>query len=173
LDERFLDLATVLTRQPAVDRDDRFLAPEEAPDLVDQIVERVTVLAEDDQLPALSPGVEHLWRVLQQVGELFPLAVRPRRAHLLGELLELGEGGDLVFELCDRPRRRCLVDELLLELLQLTLWQVVDIEFIFNIAELVGHHWGAQLHCHLDCPSAGAFLRDAALEPLAGRTSDW
>ena len=84
--------------------------PSRTRSLVDEVVESVAVLAEDDQLPPLAMRVEHLRRVLQQVGQLLPLAVGTAAADLSRKLFESREGLDLVFELGDRARRGGLVD---------------------------------------------------------------
>ena len=66
LDERFLDLAPLLARHAAVDRDDRVLAAQQRAQLADQVVQGVAVLAEDDQLAPAAVRVEHLGGVLER-----------------------------------------------------------------------------------------------------------
>ena len=60
LAERLLRFAAHLTPHAAVDLDDRLASSQQRADAVGQVVERVAMLGEDDQLPALAGLVEHL-----------------------------------------------------------------------------------------------------------------
>ena len=88
------------------------------------------MLAEDDQLPSLAVGVEHLRRVLKQRRQLLPLAVGSGRADLTGDLFQTTKRLDLELQLGDGAGGRGLIDELLLELLELTFGEVVDVEVV-------------------------------------------
>lgn len=103
LSERLLGSATFLAWHLAVDGHDCFGPTEQATQLVDQIVQRVAMLREDDELSAPPMAVEHLSGVLQEVGELLPFAVGTRPAHLIRQLLQLDQAGDLPLELRNRP----------------------------------------------------------------------
>ena len=82
--EEGLNTATFVPVSAAADRDDCLRVAEDAGDLVLEIVQRVAVLAEDDDLPLAAVGIVHLWRVLQQFGKLVPLAVLAGGDHGLG-----------------------------------------------------------------------------------------
>ena len=64
--EQLLHLAPVLALDAAVDHHHRFLGPDQPADLHGQVVERVLVLGEEDELALPALGVAHLGRVLQQ-----------------------------------------------------------------------------------------------------------
>src|SRR3990172_3146711 len=104
LSEGVLRLATVLPAHPAVDRDNCLVSSEEGSDALGQVIERVPVLGEDDQLPSRSPRIEHLLLLLQELRELVPLAIRPRSPDLRCKSLEFAQTLDLELELGDRPR---------------------------------------------------------------------
>ena len=133
LREVLLRLAALLTADAAVDGDHGLRPAEHDADLLDQVVERVPVLGEDDQLATVTVHVEHLAVVLQQARELLPLLVAAGDAHLVGELLEMGQRDDLVLQLLDGLRRRGLVDDLLLELLELLVGQVVEVFEVIDV----------------------------------------
>ena len=62
--EQLLHLATLFAFHAAVDHDHSFLTADQTPDLGGQVVQRVAVLGEDDQLALAPRGVVHLGRVL-------------------------------------------------------------------------------------------------------------
>ena len=80
LDKRLLNLAALLAGHPAMDHHNRLSVTEQSPELSDKVVQGVAVLAEDDQLPAVTTGIEHLFCALDQIREFLPLAVLPRTA---------------------------------------------------------------------------------------------
>ncbi len=94
--------APLVARQPTMDRDDRLRPPEERADPLDEIVERVAVLGEDDELAPSATGIAHLGRLLEERRELGPLRVGAELPDLCGEGLELLEPFDLETELRDR-----------------------------------------------------------------------
>ena len=73
--ECLLGLAPFLAADAAVNDDDRLGPSEECPDALGQIVQRVAMLGEDDELAPMPVGVEHLRVVLQEPGQLIPLAI--------------------------------------------------------------------------------------------------
>ena len=93
--EEALNTTTFFPVSATADRDNRLRAAEDARDLVVKIVQRVAVLAEDDDLPLAAVGIVHLWRVLEQFGKLIPLAVLAGGDHGLGLQLKVGEDRDL------------------------------------------------------------------------------
>ena len=115
--------------------------------------------------------VEHLAVVLQQAGELLPLLVAAGDAHLVGELLEARQRDDLVLQLCDGLRRRGLVDDLLLELLELLVGQVVEVFEVLDV-ELGGDGADGEQHVgllglHLRAAAQQLLLLELGLEALA------
>ena len=90
-----------------------------------QVVQRVAVLGEDDDLPLPAGRVVHLGVVLEQLREFLPLAVLARGDDGLGLLFEALEDDDFGFELGDGLGGRRLVDEALFEVLLLLGVQVV------------------------------------------------
>ena len=106
LHERFLDLPALLAGHAAVDRDDRFRPAEQVRSLLDEVVQGVAVLAEHDQLPPVAVASNISGCRCRRLRQLLPFAVRARVADLTGQLLEVGQGGDLVLELGDRAARR-------------------------------------------------------------------
>ena len=88
LRERLLDLAALLAADAAVDRDDRLGPAEQRAELVDEVVEGVAVLGEDDQLPPLAGGVEHLGCGLQELDSSSHLRVGARVADPLGRVAQ-------------------------------------------------------------------------------------
>jgi len=65
LGEERLGLSAFLPAHGAVNGDHRFRPADQHSDAVLEIVQRVAVLGEDDQLAAVAVGVEHLRLVLQ------------------------------------------------------------------------------------------------------------
>ena len=163
LGEVLLRLAALLAADAAVDGDHGLRPAEHDADLLDQVVERVAVLGEDDELAAVAVHVEHLAVVLQQARELLPLLVAAGDAHLVGELLQAGQRDDLVLQLLDGLRRRGLVDDLLLELLELLVGQVVELFEVFDV-ELGGDGADGEQRLGLLRPSPAR--RGAAASPL-------
>ena len=115
--------------------------------------------------------VEHLAVVLQQAGELLPLLVAAGDAHLVGELLEAGQRDDLGLRAPDGLRRRGLVDDLLLELLELLVGQVVEVFEVLDV-ELGGDGADGEQHVgllslHLRAAAQQLLLLELGLEALA------
>ena len=145
--------------------------PSSDADLLDQVVERVAVLGEDDELATVAVRVEHLAVVLEQARELLPLLVAAGDAHLVGELLEARQRDDLACELRDGLRRRGLVDDLFLELLELLVGQVVEVVEVVDV-ELGGDGAGGEQHVsllglHLRAAAQQLLLLELGLEALA------
>ena len=171
LREVLLRLAALLAADAAVDGDHGLRPAEHDADLVDQVVERVAVLGEDDELAAVAVHVEHLAVVLQQARELLPLLVAAGDAHLVGELLQAGQRDDLVLQLLDGLRRRGLVDDLLLELLELLVGQVVELVEVLDV-ELGGDGTDGEQRLslfglHLRAAAQQLLLFELGLEALA------
>jgi len=95
-------LAAFLAAGRRRDSDHGLRPAEHDADLVDQVVERVAMLGEDDELAAVAVHVEHLAVVLQQAGELLPLLVAAGDTDLVGEALQAGQRDDLVLQFLDR-----------------------------------------------------------------------
>lgn len=123
----------------AVDGDDALRRAENAGDLGVQVVERVAVLGEDNNLPLPARLVVHLGVVLQQLREFVPLAVLARGDDRLGLPFQLGKDADFRFEFGDGLRRRRLIDELLFERLLL-----VGVQVVVVLGHVV-HGFGAEL----------------------------
>ena len=105
--------------------DDGVGTAQHAGDLAVQVVQRVAVLGEDDELALPAGGVVHLRVVLEEFGQLVPLAVLARGHDGLGLLLQPLEDADLGFELGDGFRGRGVVDQVLFEGLLLLGVQIV------------------------------------------------
>ena len=73
-----LRLAALVAVRAAVDGDDGLVRSQHAGDLCLQVVQRVAVLGEDNDLPLPAEGVVHLGVVLQQLREFFPLPILAR-----------------------------------------------------------------------------------------------
>ena len=73
--EERLDLAALVAVDAAVDGDDGVAIAEQPADLLLQVVQRVAVLGEDDDLALAARGIAHLRVVLQELREFVPLAV--------------------------------------------------------------------------------------------------
>ena len=167
LQERLLRFASKLAAHPTVDLDHRLRPAEQCSDAAGQVVERVAMLGEDDQLPALPRFVEHLrLTVLQQLGKARPLRIGSGQAHLVRELLKPAQGVDLVAEFGDRLRRRRLIDDLLLQLLQLAFGQVVDV-----LRRLEAERQIASAPPAPRRPRRSSFSRNSSRSRL--RRSDW
>ena len=76
-----------------------------------QVVQRVAVLGEDDDLALPAAGVAHLGIVLEDLREFVPLAVLAGGDDGLGLLFEPLEDDDFRFQLGDGLRGRGLIDE--------------------------------------------------------------
>jgi hypothetical protein len=100
----------------AVDHHHGLLATDQPADLVGEVVQRVLVLGEDDELALAAIGVAHFRRVLQQPRQFVPLAVLTAVHHLAGLLLQRLQAEDFCLQLDNGLRRGCLVDHGFLEL---------------------------------------------------------
>src|SRR5690606_12328307 len=104
-----------LTWEATVDPDDRAGVPHHLPDALSEVVERVTVLREDDDLAKVPVGVPEQVVLPQEPAQLGPLAVGSAGADPAGELDEIPEDRDLLVELRDRLGGGGGVDHLVLE----------------------------------------------------------
>ena len=141
--EQLLHLAPLFALHPAVDHDHGFLAADQAPDLVGQVVQRVAVLGKDDQLTLAPHGVLHLGCVLQQARQLVPLAVLARVHDLAGLLFQGFEDDDFGLEFLDGLCGRGLVNDGLFEVLV-----VVGRQRLGRLPNVIG---GADHDCADEC----------------------
>jgi hypothetical protein len=74
------------------------------------------VLGEDDEFALQAIGATHLGRVLQELAQLFPLAILPRVNQSLGLLFEVPQREDFGFELGDGLSGGRLVNDFFFEL---------------------------------------------------------
>jgi hypothetical protein len=118
------------------------------------------VLAEHDQLPAVALAVVHLGSVLEDARELFPLAVGARITELAGKLLEIGQIRDLLLEIGDSPGGRRLVDQLFLELFELSFLEVIQVGVIVQGTDVTPGPPRGQLRT----APTGSFFTEALLE---------
>ena len=131
--ELFLDLAPLVAVGAAVDDAHRLRVAEQVLDAREQVIERVLVLGEEDQLAAAAAGGEHLRLVLQQAGEFFPLLVVAGVDQALGLVLEVFEDQDLGFQLGDGLGGGGLIDHLIGEA-----FVVFGAEFFIELVEVFG-----------------------------------
>ena len=179
--EECLSLLPFFALCAAVDRDDRVGVANDVADLVTEVVQRVAMLGEDNDLPLPAVGVVHLRRVLEQLREFVPLAVFAGGHESFRLVFEVGEDRDLGFEFGNRLGRRGVVDELLFEFLLLVGGEVVVIlgdgrdgfgkhltatNAEFGIAQPVGEPAAASLERLIDRLGAGGE------PPLEGRESE-
>ena len=138
LGEALLDDPAFFAGDTTVDRDDGFWLAQIGAQLVDEVVEGVAVLGEDDQLPPCAARLDHLGRFREQTEEFRPLLVDLGLADLVGKSFEALQRRDLVLQLCERASARCLVDELLLQFLDLSTFEIFDVvvEVLIGIIEL-------------------------------------
>ena len=101
-----------------------------------QVVQRVAVLGEDDDLALPAGGVAHLGVVLEDLREFVPLAVLAGGDDGLGLLFEAFEDDDFGLQLGDGLRRRRLIDERLFEVLLLLGVEVVVV--LGDVGERLG-----------------------------------
>jgi hypothetical protein len=171
--EQLLHLAALFALDAAVDHDDRFLAADQAANLDGEVVERVAVLGEDDELALPAIGIAHLGRVLQQLGEFVPLAVLAGVHDLPGLLLQAFEDDDLGFEFLDGLRGRGLIDDGFLEVF-VVVWR----QRIGGVPNVVGDTlplkpFGPTVSAR-DCPRWRSFSSSTLrLSLLLRRLSDW
>ena len=111
----------------AVNDDDGLGAADEGANPLGQVVQRVAMLGEDDELAAMPVGVEHLGVVLEQPGELVPFAVGAGLPDPECELLQVGQQVDFGPKFRNGPGRRRLIDDSLLGLLDLGVRGVVEV----------------------------------------------
>ncbi len=109
----------------AVNGHDRIVAAQNASDLLMEVVQRVAVLGEDDQLALPPGGVSHFGCVLQDLRELVPFAVLARRDDTTSLLFQTLQNFDFRFQLVDRLGSRRIIDQGLFEILLLFCVQVV------------------------------------------------
>ncbi len=119
--------APLLASYAAMDVDYGLWTSQQGADAFGQVVQRVTVLGENYQLAPRTGGLEHLGVVLQQCGQLLPLAIGAAQAHSLGQRFEPGQDGDLGLQLTDGAGCGGLVHHLLFEVLHLRVRRVVQV----------------------------------------------
>ena len=119
LGELLGDQTPFTTAHASVDRLDRVRLAEQGADLALEVVQGVAVLGEDDELPRPPVAVRGQRVVLEDRGQLGPLAVGAGLADLLGGLDEVGQLDEFGVELLDRLRGGGRVHHVFLELLQL------------------------------------------------------
>jgi len=164
--EERLDAAALVAVRGSLDRDDGVGVAEYPGDLRPQVVQRVAVLGEDDQLPLAPARVPHRRVVLQDAGQLVPLAVQAGRDEGARLPLEAVEDGDLLRQFRARPGGGGAVDQRLLEGLLLLRGEFVVV--IRDGGERLGEEGAAALAQLLLAEAAlEAFL--AALERLEDR----
>ena len=136
--ERLLRAVSLVARHAALDGEHRAGVAQERADLPGEVVERVLVLREDDELLAAPVRAEHVGVVLQEARELLPLAVLAAHAHVVGLALEHAQGGDLRLKLGRGSRGRGGVDDVVLHLLVFVRAIVVLVEVLGVDVPLVG-----------------------------------
>ncbi len=99
--ELFLNLAPVITVGAAMDGQNGFGTAQHAANALHQIVEGVFVFGKDNQFAPVACAVIHLWPVLQQAGQLFPLLILARLHYLQSLMLKTLQGGNLCFQFRD------------------------------------------------------------------------
>src|SRR5262249_20188138 len=124
--EHALDSPAVFALGAAMDRDDGFRTADEVAELLDEVVERVAVLSEHDELATAAVGLAQRRLVVEQRGELLPLPVLAGASDFEGEAFESLEHPQLGLELVNGARGRGLVDDLFLELLELGIVEIVE-----------------------------------------------
>ena len=159
-----LRLAALLAAHPAVDRDHRLGAAQAASDPLFEIVQRVAVLGEDDELAAMAVGRRTSLRGLAEIDESSSHFGRCRScgrcsASASRRLQRL----DLGLQFGDGPRGRRLIDDLLLGLLDLVVGRVVEVVE----SSLVGQGSSVIDRKLIGAALAGAALRAGAFQPLA------
>ena len=125
------DLPALRAAHAAVDRLHRLRPAEQRPDPAREVVERVAVLGEHDQLaPLLAGSIRGERVVLEDRPQLRPLAIGLRRPDARSGLDQIAQFQQLGLELLDRPRRGRRVDQLLLDLLELLGRELVIVELL-------------------------------------------
>ena len=117
--EQRLEAAAFVAVRAAMNRDDGVGVAEHARDPLMQVVQRVAVFGEDDELALTPGGVVHLRIVLEDFREFIPLAVLAGGDDGLGLLLKPLENDDLRLQFGDGLGGSRLVDQRLLEVLLL------------------------------------------------------
>src|SRR5450830_846133 len=113
LGKQLLRLSPLVPSQAAVN-DDEGLRPSEKPtDPVGKIVQCVSVLGEDDELPSVAIQVEHLALVLQKARKLVPFSVCAAVSYLECQRLEALQDADFRAKFGNCAGCRSLVDDLL------------------------------------------------------------
>ena len=143
--KRLLGLQALLTAHPTVNGDDGLGAPQQGRHTVYQIVQRVAVFREHDELLAgrrgrrrnrpHSVGCRLLGQMVrdsrrgedltEQAGKLAPLAILAAAAHRMRQRLQAAQGGDLTLQLINRAGGGRLVQHLGLNRLDLVLGGVL------------------------------------------------
>ena len=185
--ERFLHLQSVFAADAAVNDDHGLLAPEQRGDAAHQVVERVAVLGEDDELLVRRRrGALDLARAIrcvrfshavgdraggedfaEEACQLTPLGVGAAAANTEGECLQALQRLDLGPQLGDAASRRCLVENFFLGGFDLVVRRVFEVLDILGIEHgRNGRHDGRGLPAALQHFE----LAQPALQPLASAT---
>ena len=130
--EGFLGLAPFFAADAAVNDDDGLRPAEQCPNLLGEIVQRVAVLGEDDEFPAMPVGVEHFGVVLQQLGKLVPFAVGAGLPDAKRGSLQVLQLVDFGPQFGDGAGGGCLIDDLLLGVFDFGVGCVVE---VFEVVE--------------------------------------
>jgi len=138
--------------------------PEQVAQPLCQVVEGVAVLAEDDQLAPLPISVKHGRVGLQQIAQLFPLAVGAAQHDLPGQPLQLLQAPDLQLQFGNRASSRGLVHHLLFLLQQLCFRRIFQVVPVF--AAQAGQV-AQELHARCGAALEQLLFAHPALQPFA------
>ena len=133
----FLHLAPVIAVDAAVDGDHGLFAAQRVAHAHQQVIERIPVLCEYDDLSAATIGGEHFRLVLQQPRKFFPFAVGTGLHHLGSLILQVTQDDDFCAQFWNGFSRCGLVNHL------------VGQHFVFVGTEFVGSFIQVFRHVHL------------------------
>src|SRR5208337_1747247 len=147
--ERLLGLAPILAADAAMNDDDCLGPSNECSYAFGKIVQGVAMLGEDDELAPMPVGVEHRRVVLQEPGQLIPLAIGSGLPYTQSDALQVLELGDFKPQLCDGAGGRRQIDDPFFGRLNLGIGGIVE------IFKLIGRQWWqADVHIDLDLGAA-------------------
>ena len=130
--ELLRDLTAKGAAHPTVNRLDRLRPAQQGADPSREVLERVAVLGEDDQLAPLVARAGAGERVsLEDRAQLRPLAVGVGGADARGSLDQIGEVEQLCIQLLDGARRSRRVDQLVFEVFDLLGGELVVVELFY------------------------------------------
>jgi len=164
MSERLLGLPALFAADPAVNGDEGLGPADESPDSIGEIIQGVAVLGEDDELPAMAVGVEHLRVVLEQPGEFIPLPVGPGLANSKRELFEVAEQFDFGPQFRDGSGGGGLVENALFGLFQLDVGSVLDVVDVVGVQR---GDAGRDIKPNLVASLEKLLLAEPLLQPLA------